>query len=84
MTFGLLLKNSNIGRIMFVPRDFYRAFIFGMVVPSGKAFPMVPLILNVETFDLLLNIGHNFLTARDRAFLFGICVSYVQTFRMKP
>ena len=39
------------------------------------------------TFDLLLNIhdiGHNFPTVRDWAFIFGICVPYVHTFPMVP
>ena len=40
VTFDLLLKEFNIGHYLFVLRD--RAFIFGMVVPYNKAFPMVP------------------------------------------
>ena len=36
------------------------------------------------TFDLLFNIGHNFLTVTDWAFIFGICVPYVHTFPMVP
>ena len=68
MTFGLLLKHFVIGLNWFVLRD--RAFIFGTI-----KFERV-------TFDLLLNFSHNFLTVRDWAFVFGICVPYVHTFPM--
>ena len=34
------------------------------------------------TFDLLLNIGHNFLAEIGCSVIFGICVPYVQTFQM--
>ena len=40
VTFGLLLKNFNIGHNFFILWD--KAFIFGMCVPYDKAFPMVP------------------------------------------
>ena len=40
ITFGLLLKNFNIGHNFFVIRD--RAFILGMCVPYDKAFPPEP------------------------------------------
>ena len=39
------------------------------------------------TFDLLLknfNIGHKFFILGDRAFIFGICVSYDKTFPTVP
>ena len=38
-------------------------------------------------FDLLLknfNIGNNFQTRNDRAFIFHMCISYDKTFHMKP
>ena len=47
-------------------------------------FYLVTLTLN---FDLLLknfNLGHNFLTRRDRAFILHICISCDKTFHMVP
>ena len=49
-----------------------------------KIFDFVTLTL---TFDLLLkklNLGHNFWTKRDSAFIFHMCISYDKTFLSIP
>ena len=57
-----------------------RAFIFVIRVPYYKAFPIEPNFERVTftvTFDLILNIGYNFLTVRNWVFIFAICVPYM-------
>ena len=51
-----------------------RAFIFSICVRYDKVFEHVTLTV---TFDLLLNIGHNFLIVRDYVFMFGIYVFFM-------
>ena len=51
---------------------------------STIIFDLVTLTL---TFDLLLkkfNLGHNFQTRRDRAFLLHMCIPCEKTFHMVP
>ena len=45
LTFELLLKKSNIGHNLFILKGM--AFIFDMCVFYDKAFPLVPLVLNM-------------------------------------
>ena len=49
-----------------------------------KIFDLVTLTLK---FDLLLknfNLGHNFLTRSDRAFILHMCIACDKTFHMVP
>ena len=72
MTFDLLLTNLIISHDFLILR--VKAFIFGKCVPLTKPFQWLHEFWRVTltmTFDLLLNIGHNFLTARGWAFIFA-------------
>ena len=57
-----------------------------MRIAYDKAFHMVPTFLTLTLkFDLLLknfNLGHNFLTRNDRAFILHMCIAYNKTFHM--
>ena len=62
------------------------AFILLMCIPCDNTFHVVLSFLTLK-FDLLLknfNLGHNFITRRDRAFILHMCIPCDKTFHMVP
>ena len=84
-------KNFNLGHTFQAIKD--KAFIFHMYISYDKTFHMVPSFfilpcdLDLEvwpTFEKHFNLGHNFHTRSDRAFILHMCIPCDKTFHMVP
>ena len=67
------------------------AFILYMCIPGDKTFSHGTIIFDLLTltlkFDLLMknfNLGYNFLTRRDGAYILHMCIACDKTFHMVP
>ena len=56
----------------------------GTKVQGANVIALPSASVGIGCLDKIFNIGHNFPTIKDRAFIFHMCISYDETFHLVP